>query len=121
MFEDQKKISAIADIYREAGLASPSTLEVGSTLSLNDREMHRLITFLLREKTLVRLGNASVYIHQTALESLKLRLAELKGETLDVPRFKSLTGLSRKYAIPLLEYLDRERITTKQGDGRLVL
>ena len=119
--DDQKKMSAIADIYREAGLASPSTLEVGSTLSLNEREMHRLITFLLREKILFRMGNDAVYFHQAAIGSLKLRLAGLKGETMDVARFKSLTGLSRKYAIPLLEFLDREHITRKQGDGRLVL
>ncbi len=119
--DDQRKMSAIADIYREAGLASPSTLEVGSTLSLNEREMHRLITFLLREKILVRMGNDAVYFHQAAIGSLKLRLAGLKGETMDVARFKSLTGLSRKYAIPLLEFLDREHITRKQGDGRLVL
>jgi selenocysteine-specific elongation factor len=119
--EDQKKMSAIADIYREAGLASPSTSEVGSRLSLNEREMHRLITFLLREKAIVRMGNDSVYIHRTALELLKQQVASLKGETMDVARFKSFTGLSRKYAIPLLEYLDREHLTRKQGDSRLVL
>lgn len=118
---DQKTMSAIADIYREAGLASPSSLEVGGRLSLDEREMHRLITFLLREKTLARMGNDSVLIHQTALELLKQQVASLKGETMDVARFKSLTGLSRKYAIPLLEYLDREHLTRKQGDSRLVL
>jgi selenocysteine-specific elongation factor len=40
---------------------------------------------------------------------------------MDVARFKQITGLSRKYAIPLLEHLDRERITCKQGETRLVL
>jgi selenocysteine-specific elongation factor len=119
--EDQKKMSTIAEIYLAAGLASPTALEVGGRLSLNEREMHRLITFLLREKALIRMGNDPLYIHQTALEFLKQRLASLKGETMDVARFKSLTGLSRKYAIPLLEYLDRERLTRKQGDSRLVL
>jgi selenocysteine-specific elongation factor len=119
--EDRKNVSVIAEIYREAGLASPSPVEVGGKLSLNEREMHRLITFLLQEKTLVRMGNDSVYIHQTALGSLKQRLGGLKGETMDVARFKGLTGLSRKYAIPLLEYLDREHLTRKQGDTRLVL
>ena len=45
----------------------------------------------------------------------------LRGSLMDVARFKQLTGLSRKYAIPLLEYLDRQRITRKQGDQRLIL
>jgi selenocysteine-specific elongation factor len=40
---------------------------------------------------------------------------------MDVTRFKQITGLSRKYAIPLLEYLDRQHITRKQGDERVVL
>jgi selenocysteine-specific elongation factor len=40
---------------------------------------------------------------------------------MEVARFKELTGLSRKYAIPLLEYLDRQRITRKEGDHRLIL
>ena len=44
-------------------------------------------------------------------------MRELRGQTLDVARFKQMTGLSRKYAIPLLEYLDRERVTRKDGDA----
>ena len=119
--EDQKKLSAIEGIYRQAGLASPSLSDVSGRLSLGDREMHRLITFLLRDKILVRMGNDPIYIHEVALGSLKEILARLKGESLDVSRFKSITGLSRKYAIPLLEYLDREHLTRKQGDSRLVL
>ena len=69
--EDQKKLSAIEDIYRQAGLASPSLSDVSGRLSLGDREMHRLITFLLRDKILVRMGNDPIYIHEAALGSLK--------------------------------------------------
>jgi selenocysteine-specific elongation factor len=119
--EDQKKLSAIEMIYMHAGLASPPSSEVGARLSLSDLEMHRLITFLLRDKVLVRMGNDPIYIHGAALRSLRETLTSLKGESLDVSRFKSITGLSRKYAIPLLEYLDRVHLTRKQGDTRLVL
>jgi selenocysteine-specific elongation factor len=48
-------------------------------------------------------------------------MRELRGQTLDVARFKQMTGLSRKYAIPLLEYLDRQRVTRKNGELRSVL
>ena len=60
------------------------------------------------------------------LESLKARLRQY-GEThepdrlIDVGAFKDLAGVSRKYAIPLLEYFDRERVTRRAGDKRLIL
>ena len=71
----------------------------------------------------------SIFLFDEPLSNLdaKLRVAmraeikELRGQMVDVARFKQITGLSRKYAIPLLEYLDRERITRKIGDQRLVL
>jgi selenocysteine-specific elongation factor len=43
------------------------------------------------------------------------------GPRLSVPAFKELTGITRKYAIPLLEYLDRERVTRRAGDERVIL
>jgi selenocysteine-specific elongation factor len=52
---------------------------------------------------------------------LRRTLAERKGARFSVPEFKDWTGVSRKYAIPLLEFLDRERITRREGDSRIVL
>ena len=43
------------------------------------------------------------------------------GREIDVPKFKEIAGVSRKYAIPLLEYFDREHVTTRTGDKRLIL
>ena len=83
--------------------------------------MRRLMTLLLRDKILVKISMDGLYIHQRALETLRDRIRVLRGQTLDVASFKQMTGLSRKYAIPLLEYLDRERVTRKNGDLRLVL
>ncbi len=79
------------------------------------------VTLLLREKILVRMGSENLFIHQEALARLRSEIRELRGQTVDIARFKQMTGLSRKYAIPLLEYLDRERITRKTGDQRLVI
>jgi selenocysteine-specific elongation factor len=108
-------------MYHAAGLATPQAAEVAATLKLSDAEMRRLMTLLLRDKILTRMGADALYFHQSALAQLRARISELRGQTLDVARFKLLTGLSRKYAIPLLEYLDRERVTRKNGDQRLVL
>jgi selenocysteine-specific elongation factor len=76
---------------------------------------------LLREKILVQMGSENLFMHHEALARLCSEIKELHGQTLDIARFKQITGLSRKYAIPLLEYLDRQRITRKVGDQRLVI
>jgi selenocysteine-specific elongation factor len=118
---DHKQQTTIAEIYEAAGLAAPSSSEVAARLGLKETEMRRLMTLLLRDRILVKMGTDELYIHNGALERLRGQMRELRGQTLDVADFKQLTGLSRKYAIPLLEYLDRERLTRKNGDKRLVL
>ena len=59
--------------------------------------------------------------HAEAIEALKAILADKKGQRFGVGEFKEWTGISRKYAIPLLEFMDRERVTRREGDQRLVL
>jgi selenocysteine-specific elongation factor len=61
--------------------------------------------------------------HQSALAELRKSMAarKLRSSRIDVAGFKELSGVSRKYAIPLLEYLDRERVTKRVGDERVIL
>ena len=119
--EDLKLQTAIASIYQAAGLAAPASSEVAAGLGLKEADMRRLMTLLLRDKILVKMGADALYVHNRALEQLRTKMREFRGHTIDVARFKQITGLSRKYAIPLLEYLDRQRITRKDNDQRLVL
>ncbi|MGH9585856.1 MAG: selenocysteine-specific translation elongation factor [Acidobacteriaceae bacterium] len=119
--KDQQLLGSIAKYFEAAGLAPPSSDEVAGKMAIERREMRRLMTLLLRDKTLVKLGNEELYMHQLVLTRLRSHIGGLRGQTLDVSQFKQLTGLSRKYAIPLLEYLDRERVTRKIGECRLVL
>jgi selenocysteine-specific elongation factor len=114
-------LSVISKAYETAGLAAPLSTDVATKLAITEREMRRLMTLLLREKILVRMGSDTLYIHSSALSKLKVQMKTLSGQMIDISRFKQLTGLSRKYAIPLLEYLDREHVTRKQGDQRLIL
>jgi selenocysteine-specific elongation factor len=118
---DSRLLATIAQAYEAAGLAAPLVTELAQRFRVSETEMRRLITQLQREKTIVRMGSDDLFIHVHALDHLISRMAPLRGTLIDVGRFKELTGLSRKYAIPLLEYLDRGRITRKQGDQRLVL
>ena len=118
---ESRQLAAVAQTYQAAGLASPLVSELAQRFCVSETEMRRLITLLQRDKTIVRMGSDDLFIHARAIENLISRMAPLRGTLIDVARFKELTGLSRKYAIPLLEYLDRGRITRKQGDQRLVL
>jgi len=116
-----ERLAAVSEAYKAAGLASPSVPELALKLNMKDADMRRLVTALQRNQTIVRMGSDDLFIHSDALQQLAGRLAPLRGSLMEVARFKELTGLSRKYAIPLLEYLDRQRITRKQGDHRLIL
>jgi selenocysteine-specific elongation factor len=79
-----------------------------------------ILQILIRDGRLVRINDDLVF-HHSAIGTLKTLLAKRRSESFGVPAFKEWTGVSRKYAIPLLEYLDRERITRRQGDERIVL
>jgi selenocysteine-specific elongation factor len=118
---ESEHLKAISMAYETAGLGAPSVSELAERLRLGEAEMRRLITLLQRQRTIIRMGSDDLFMHSGALDKLAGQLAALRGTVMDVAGFKQLTGLSRKYAIPLLEYLDRARITRKQGDKRLVL
>jgi selenocysteine-specific elongation factor len=118
---EDDRLATIAQAYESAGLASPLTSELAQRLNMKEAEIRRIVTLLQRNKTIVRMGSDDLFIHSRPLRQLTEEVSALRGSVIDVARFKELTGLSRKYAIPLLEYLDRQRITRKEGDARLIL
>jgi selenocysteine-specific elongation factor len=121
--DEVKAKDQIEGAFATAGLAVPSVKEVLGKLSVETRRAEKLLQILLREKALHRVTPDLIF-HRQALAELRSKLAgyrETKGERISVPAFKDLTGITRKYAIPLLEYLDRERVTRRQGDERVIL
>ncbi len=113
----------IETAFAAAGLAVPSVKEVLSKLAVEAQRAEKILQILLREKSLVRVTPELIF-HRDALAQLRERLAtykKTKGDRISVPVFKELTGITRKYAIPLLEYLDRERLTRRAGDERVIL
>jgi hypothetical protein len=119
--EDEEQARAkIEAAFAAAGLAVPA---LGETLAKSGVEASRarsLLQILLKEKKLVRVNEELVF-HHSAIEKLRGMLTERKGQRFAVPEFKEWTGVSRKYAIPLLEFLDREKLTRREGDQRVVL
>jgi selenocysteine-specific elongation factor len=117
---ESKKI--IEQAFASAGLKVPSLKEVLASLKVDKIRAQKIVTLLLRDKVLIKISEDLVF-HQSALMDLRHKIAALKttAPKIDVARFKDMTGVSRKYAIPLLEYLDRERVTRRVGDERVIL
>jgi selenocysteine-specific elongation factor len=121
--EEARAKSQIETAFAGAGLAVPAVKEVLSGLPIEAKRAEKILQILLREKSLVRVTPQLIF-HRDALAQLRGGLANYKknkGERISVPAFKELTGITRKYAIPLLEYLDRERVTRRAGDERVIL
>jgi len=118
--EEEQARGAIERAFEQAGLAAPAVAEVLAKSGVEARRARILLEILLREKRLVRIGEDLVF-HQSAIERLRQMLAARKSQRFHVGEFKEWTGISRKYAIPLLEYFDREHVTRREGDVRLVL
>jgi selenocysteine-specific elongation factor len=115
--------SQIEAAFGSAGLTVPAVKEVLGTLPVEVKRAERILQILLREKVLVRVTPELIF-HRDALGQLRVHLGSYKrakGDRISVLAFKELTGITRKYAIPLLEYLDRERVTRRAGDERVIL
>jgi selenocysteine-specific elongation factor len=113
--------------YEKAELEAPSLEQaftdagVASSARVHGR---KILQLLIDNGTLVRV-QGDMFIHQKALAHLQSLLRKFASDheperLIDVGTFKDLAGVSRKYAIPLLEYLDREHVTRRAGDKRII-
>ncbi len=123
--EDARIKSAIAAAYQAAGLKPPDAATIQQSAGAPAALVDKITAVLIREKVLVRLDTLT--FHADVLQALKSEIKALKAAAadgraaVDVAAFKDRYGVSRKFAIPLLEYLDRERVTRRTGDVRLVI
>ena len=120
--EEAESKRAIELAFASAGLKVPALKDVLAGVKVDRARAQKIVTLLLRDKVLIKISEDLVF-HRDALNELRQRVQAQKASTpkIDVARFKDLTGVSRKYAIPLLEYLDRERVTRRIGDERVIL
>jgi selenocysteine-specific elongation factor len=120
--EEVKAKEQIERAFAQAGLKVPLMKEVLDKLPVDKARAQKLVTLLLRDRVLVKLSDDLVF-HHTALDGLRQLMATQKSKTpkIDVPTFKDLIGVTRKYAIPLLEYLDQQRVTRRVGDERIIV
>ncbi len=111
---------AIEARFAEAGLQTPAVSEIIKAIPQKPKVIEGVIAYLVKQGTLVRLADG-VYLHRDVVAGARETLATKKGQTIDVGAFKDLFGISRKVAIPLLEFFDKEGTTKRIGDARQVL
>jgi len=121
--EEERAREGIERLVLEAGLRAPDAQVIARDAHVPAAVADRVVHLLQRQKVLVRID--TLLYHQQTLTALKHEIKGLKagGEaaTIDVAAFKQRFGITRKFAIPLLEYLDRERITRRVGDQRVII
>jgi selenocysteine-specific elongation factor len=123
--EEDRARAAIEQAYRDGGLTPPDAAAVTAASRVSAAVADRVIKLLLRQKVLVRVD--VLVFHEETLRRLKADVEALKASAgsgvarIDVATFKDRFGVTRKFAIPLLEFLDRERVTRRVGDARVVL
>jgi selenocysteine-specific elongation factor len=118
--DDSAARAAIEKAFAQANLTVPTVDEVLAASGVPIARAKTILQLLIREKILTKVG-ADLVFHAGAIQALKTQLAANKGKTFNVAIFKDWTNISRKYAIPLLEYLDREHVTRRVGNDRIVL
>lgn len=119
---DSAAKQALEAAFKSAGLQAGSLEETAAAAGIRVELARKLYTLLAAERRIVRIGD--FVFHVESIEDLKSRVRAKKAinPKMDVALFKEMTGgLSRKHAIPLLEFLDRERITRRVGNEREIL
>jgi selenocysteine-specific elongation factor len=116
--------TVIEQAFRDGGLAPPDAAALASASGTSPSVVDQVVKLLQRQKVLVKVD--TLVFHQETLRRLKQDVGAMKASPgadarLDVQAFKERFGVTRKFAIPLLEYLDRERVTRRVGDARLIL
>src|SRR5688500_7035130 len=126
--QDAQLSSRIEQVYRDAGVEAPSMDDVMKRAGVGvaqRTQARKILQLLVDDKKLARIQN-EMFMHVEVIDALKLKLDKYASQhepqrLIDVPAFKELAGVSRKYAIPLLEYFDREQVTRRAGDKRVIL
>lgn len=119
--KQQEIAENIKKIYFNTGLTPPSLKEIHASHEIKEEDLKGIMGLLTNEGILVKVAE-DLYFHQDWIQRLKKKLSlALKEEgKIDPSRFKEITGASRKYSIPLLEFFDKIKFTVRQGNYRVL-
>ena len=116
----KEKLEKLEAIYRRAGTNPPLYKEALETLGTSEKDFRELLSLLLEQGKIIFVEER-LYFHRLAIQDIMEKVREffLTNSELSVPQFKEITGTTRKYAIPLLTYLDNRKITLRQQNVRV--
>jgi selenocysteine-specific elongation factor len=119
--EHDKVTKAVGDEFRRAGLSPPASFELQETFRLTAKEVNTVISALKKTGALIQVAEG-IYIHKEAVSAAEKLVKELiiGNGRVTVSEFKDKAGTTRKYAVPILEFFDRQKITKREGDYRVL-
>jgi len=119
--EGEQLREKIESVYERSGFQTPSLSELQASLNEDPEEVRRIFYWMIKEKILVKISEDFVY-HLSTIDDIKKRTKDRfeVGAKFSVADFKEIFNLTRKHTIPLLEYLDREKFTRRQGNERIL-
>ncbi len=118
--EEEDLLNRLEEMCLEGKLHLVSEEDLQKRFNLSARRLQILLSFLAERRKIVQ-GKEGFILHSHWLEELVAKIRDLKEKELSVGQFKEMTGLSRKYAIPLLELLDQMKVTRRRGPTREIL
>jgi len=120
--QEERIRTQLATRYSSMGLQVSSANDVIDELKLERTMARKLIQLMVKENALVKITE-ELLVDRSVIDKLIRDVKALKAPNskFGVGEFKNLTGVSRKHAIPLLEYLDRQRVTRRVGEERVIL
>ncbi len=120
--DEQAMREQISNLYLKSGLKPPNLKDVLLKFGeFPEAQIRQVIDLLMQDSEIIKI-NEALYFHASVLEKLKKQLVDFikKEGEIDAPRFKTMTGLTRKFSIPLLEYFDKVKLTIRIGDKRVL-
>ncbi len=120
--EQRKDLDRIQELFSKQGFKPPQIEELAQELSVKEDRVKEYLEYLVYQQTLVRVS-PEMYLLTEHLEEAKELLMDhfSQQDTLSISEWRDMLNTSRRYALPILEYFDRVKITKRQGDVRVVL
>ncbi len=117
---ERAALQKIEHAYLAGGFQPPALAEVIAGAGVDQKKARALLELLVKSNRLIRLPDDLIF-HADVITHIKTSLAKQKGLRFSVADFKNWMNISRKFAIPLLEHLDQQRVTRREGEMRVVL